>query len=242
VRHVQGVYEIKERLKEEYPDVTLECCSGGGGRVDYGVLRFCEIALASDNHDPLARLLIHEGYSYVYPAKTMGSWVTDVPSPLTNRSLPLKFTFHMAMMGAMGIQTNIVQWNEQETEFAKEMIRLYKEIRPIIQEGDLYRLSSLRDGHFAAVQYVDPRAEHSVLFAFMHSNFSSNMPIPNIIRWAKPRFEYILYPRGLVPDKRYKVEGDKRPRSGEALMSAGMRIDLEGDDDSRLVQIKAISE
>jgi hypothetical protein len=82
----------------------------------------------------------------------------------------------------------------------------------------------------------------SVLFAFMHSNFSSNMPIPNIIRWAKPRFEYILYPRGLVPDKRYKVEGDKRPRSGEALMSAGMRIDLEGDDDSRLVQIKAISE
>jgi alpha-galactosidase len=242
VRHVQGVYEIKERLKEEYPDVTLECCSGGGGRVDYGVLRFCEIALASDNHDPLARLLIHEGYSYVYPAKTMGSWVTDVPSPLTNRSLPLKFTFHMAMMGVMGIQTNIVQWNEQETEFAKEMIRLYKEIRPIIQEGDLYRLSSLRDGHFAAVQYVDPRAEHSVLFAFMHSNFSSNMPIPNIIRWAKPRFEYILYPRGLVPDKRYKVEGDKRPRSGEALMSAGMRIDLEGDDDSRLVQIKAISE
>lgn len=242
VRHVQGVYEIKKRLKKEFPEVTLECCSGGGGRVDYGVLRFCEITLASDNHDPLARLLIHEGYSYVYPAKTMGSWVTDVPSPLTNRSLPLKFMFHMAMMGAMGIQTNILQWNEQETEYAKELIRLYKEIRPIVQEGDLYRLSSLRDDHISAVQYVDTRAEHSVLFAFMHSNCAKDMPIPNIIRWAKPCFDFRLYPKGLVPDKRYKVEGDERLRSGEALMSAGIQIGLEGDYDSRLVRIEATSE
>jgi alpha-galactosidase len=242
VRHVQGVYEIKGRLKEEFPDVTLECCSGGGGRVDYGVLRFCEIALASDNHDPLARLLIQEGYSYVFPAKTMGSWVTDVPSALTSRSLPLKFMFHMAMMGAMGIQSNILQWDEQEIEYAKEMIRLYKEIRPVIQEGDLYRLSSLRSDHMAAVQYVGPEAEHSVIFAFMHSNCAKDMPVPNIIIWAKPRFEYTIYPKGLVPDRRYQVEGEQRLRSGEALMSTGIRVSLDGDDDSRLVRIDAAME
>jgi alpha-galactosidase len=242
VRHVQGVYEIKARLKEEFPDLTLECCSGGGGRVDYGVLRFCEIALTSDNHDPLARLLIHEGYSYVFPAKTMGSWVTDLPSPLTNRSLPLKFMFHMAMMGALGIQTNILQWNEQEIEYAREMIRLYKEIRPIVQEGDLYRLSSLRNDHIAAVQYVDPQAEHAVLFVFMHSNCAKDMPIPNVIRWAKPRFEYTLYLKGLVPDNYYRVEGDEHLRSGEALMSAGIRIGLDGDGDSSLIRINAGSE
>lgn len=240
VRHVLGVYEIKRKLKEEFPGVTLECCSGGGGRVDYGILRFCETALASDNHDPLARLLIHEGYSYVFPAKTMGSWVTDSPSPLTNRNLPLKYMFHMAMMGVMGIQSNILQWNERETQYAQKMIHLYKEIRPIIQEGDLYRLRSLRNDHLAAVQYVDPEAENSLIFAFMHLNCAKDMPVPNIIRWAEPCFEYTLYPKGLVPDKCYKLEGDERLRSGEALMSAGIRIGLLGDNDSLLLRIQAV--
>ena len=239
VRHVQGVYEIKARLKQEFPQVTLECCSGGGGRVDYGVLKFCEIALASDNHDPLARLLIHEGYSYVYPAKTMGSWVTDVPSPLSRRSLPLKFMFHMAMMGALGIQTNLLQWGDQEIEYAKDMIALYKDIRPIIQEGDLYRLSSLRNDHIAAVQYVDAGAEHSVLFAFMWTNCAKDAPNTNIIRWANPRFVYTLYPRGLMPHKRYRVSGSESVRSGQSIMSAGFNIELSGDGDSALVRIEA---
>ncbi len=239
VRHVQGVYEIKARIRKEFPQVTLECCSGGGGRVDYGVLKYCEIALASDNHDPLARLLIHEGYSYVYPAKTMGSWVTDVPSPLTNRSFSLKFMFHAAMMGAIGIQANILGWDEQETRYAKDMIRLYKEIRPIVQEGDLYRLSSLRTSHITAVQYVTPGAGRSVIFAFMRTNFGADPPNTNVIRWAEPRFVFTLYPRGLAPDRRYRVSGDPRVRSGASLMNAGLTIELEGDGDSLLVQIDA---
>jgi alpha-galactosidase len=242
VRHVQGVYEIKERIKQEFPQVTLECCAGGGGRVDYGILKYCEIALVSDNHDPLARVLIHEGYSYVYPAKTMGSWVTDVPSPLTNRSQPLKFMFHVAMMGAMGIGANILQWSEQEAEYAGEMIRLYKEIRPIIQEGDVYRLNSLRQDHISAVQYVDQDAEQSVIFAFMRTNCAKDMPNTNIIRWANPRFIYTLYPHGLLPAKQYVVDGlTPRARSGESLMSAGINIELEGDYDSKLVRISEMS-
>ncbi len=240
VRHVQGVYAIKERIKKEYPWVTLECCSGGGGRVDYGVLKYCELALASDNHDPLARLLIQEGYSYVYPAKTMGTWVTDVPSPLTNRSLPLKFMFHAAMLGAMGIQANLLRWGKVETAYAREMIQLYKQIRPIVQEGDLYRLSSLRRDHIHAVEYVDPQAKHAVVFAFMHTDCAKDLPPTNVIRWGSPRFVYRLYPRGLRADECYRVGLEPRVRSGDALMSAGLVVELEGDGDSQLIQIDAV--
>jgi alpha-galactosidase len=242
VRHIQGVYEIKERIKKEFTHVSLECCSGGGGRVDYGILKYCELALVSDNHDPLTRLLIHEGYSYVFPAKTMGSWVTDVPSPLTDRSLPLKFMFHMAMTGALGIQSNILEWSEQETKYARKMIQLYKEIRPIIQEGDLYHLNSLRKDHIAAVQYVDREAERSVIFAFMWTNSAHPAPIKNIIRWGKPRFIFTLYPRGLVSDRRYAVNGACSLRSGASLMNAGVAIELEGDGDSLLVRLDAVGE
>lgn len=241
VRHVQGVYEILEKIKREYPHVTLECCSGGGGRVDYGVLKYCEIALASDNHDPLARLLIQEGYSHVFPAKTMGSWVTDAPSPLTNRSLPLKFIFHVAMMGAMGIQSNILEWQDSESAYAREMIRLYKEIRPIIQEGDQYRLASLREDHIAAVQYVDQGAQRSVIFAFMQTNYAKDAPVTNILHWSEPRFVFRLYPKGLTPDRRYAMVGAPGARSGESLMSAGLDIELEGDGDCELIRIQAVN-
>jgi len=239
VRHVQGVYEIKARLKKEFPQVSLECCSGGGGRVDYAILKYCEIALVSDNHDPLARLLIQEGYSYIYPAKSMGTWVTEPPSPLTRRSLPAKFMFHMAMTGAMGIQSNILLWNEQETQFAREMIRLYKEIRPIIQEGDLYRLNSLRREHISAVEYVDREASQAVIFVFMRTNPACDPPKTNILRWASPRFIFTLYPRGLLPNQKYRVDGIRGARSGEAWMSAGLPIEMEGDDDSQIIRIEA---
>jgi len=242
VRHVQGVYEINERIKKEFPHVSVECCSGGGGRVDFGILKYCELALVSDNHDPLTRLLIHEGYSYIFPAKTMGSWVTDVPSPLTNRSLSLKFMFHMAMTGAMGIQSNILEWSEQETEYARTMIQLYKEIRPIIQEGDLYRLSSLRKDHIGAVQYVDSELDHSVLFAFMWTNCARPAPVKNIIRWGTLRFVYKLFPRGLSLQKRYSVNRSSALRSGASLMNAGLEVELQGDGDSLLVRLEAVPE
>jgi alpha-galactosidase len=240
VRHVRGVYEIKERIKKEFPHVSLECCSGGGGRVDYGILKYCELALVSDNHDPLTRLLIHEGYSYVFPAKTMGSWVTDVPSPLTNRSLSLKFMFHMAMTGAMGIQSNILEWSKQETEYAKEMIQLYKQIRTIVQEGDLYRLNSLRKGHIAAVQYIERETEHSVIFVFMWTNCAHPAPVKNIIRWGAPRFIYKLFPQGLAPDKKYSVNASSALRSGASLRNVGLDVELEGDGDSLLIQLDAV--
>jgi alpha-galactosidase len=172
----------------------------------------------------------------------MGCWITDAPSPLTARSLSLQFMFHVAMMGAMGIQSNILAWNEQEVEYAKSMIRLYKEIRPTIQEGDLYRLSSLRKNHLAAVQYVDGRAAHSVILAFMQTNCAIDPPGTNIIRWGQPRFSFTLFPKGLIEDVRYRLDGESIVRSGAALMNVGLEVELDGDGGSKLVRIDAVDE
>jgi alpha-galactosidase len=239
VRHVHGVYEIKARIRQEFPHVSIECCSGGGGRVDYGILKYCEVALPSDNHDPLSRLRIQEGFSQVFPAKAMGSWVTDVPSPLTNRSLSLKFMFHVAMTGALGIQNNLLRWNEDQTEYARKMVSLYKEIRPTIQNGDLYRLNSLRKDHLAALQYVDQAAEHSVIFAFMYTNSARDTAVNNIYPWGSPHFTFRLYPKGLVEEQRYSINGDSTLRSGASLMHVGLEVELEGDGDSLLIRIDA---
>ncbi len=66
--------------------------------------------------------------------------------------------------------------------------------------------------------------------------------MPNIIRWGSPRFAYTLYPKGLKPDQLYTVDGEACARSGESLMSAGLNVELEGDDDSKLIRLGAVEE
>jgi hypothetical protein len=100
----------------------------------------------------------------------------------------------------------------------------------------------LRKDHIAAVQYVDRASEHSVLFAFMWTNYARPAPVKNIIRWGAPRFVYRLFPRGLTSDKRYSVNGSSVLRSGASLMNVGLEVELEGDGDSVLVRLEAIRE
>ena len=49
VDHVHGFYALLDRLRQAHPGVAFESCSGGGGRIDLGVLsRTAEFASAAD--------------------------------------------------------------------------------------------------------------------------------------------------------------------------------------------------
>ena len=109
VRYVQGVYRVWGILRQRYPQVTWQTCSGGGGRVDLGILRLADQAWVSDNTEPTARLNIQEGYSQVFPACTMEAWVTDMGPEY----LPLEFRMHVSMCGALGIGGHLVNWGAE---------------------------------------------------------------------------------------------------------------------------------
>jgi hypothetical protein len=76
----------------------------------------------------------------------------------------------------------------------------------------------------------------------MWTNTAKEMPPTNIIRWGHPRFSYTLYLQGLIPERRYRVEGAECARSGESLMSAGLNVELEGDGDSKLLRVDELGE
>jgi alpha-galactosidase len=222
VRHTLSVYEIIDKLRSRHPDVLFECCSGGGGRVDLGSMEKFDQFWTSDNTDALDRLFIQEGFSMAYAPKTMVAWVTDVPNWLTNRVFSLEYRFHVAMMGTLGISGDLTKWNEKDFEIAKQMISLYKRIRPIIQEGEVYRLLSPRHGNIVAVEYASQDAKEAVLFVFTTLLRQSKMPIPPI-RLA-----------GLVPEWEYSINLTKPGIPGKVLMEYGIRPDLTGDFQSKL--------
>lgn len=209
VRYVQGLYHVWGTLRARHPGVVWQSCSGGGGRADLGILRLADQIWVSDNTEAAARLAIQEGFSQIFPANTMEAWVTDLGAD--RRSLA--FRFHVSMCGSLGVGGHLAHWSEQERAEAAGWIALYKEIRPIIQFGDQFRLRSAQAHPFSAVQYVSKDRGAGVLFAFR-----THLPDPVVLPAIRPR--------GLDPQARYQVEGFPEARSGLAWMQAGLHIQL----------------
>lgn len=209
VRYVQGLYHIWGTLRERHPQVIWQSCSGGGGRADLAILRLADQIWVSDNTEPATRLGIQEGFSQLFPANTMEAWVTDMGASYLSPA----FRFHVSMCGVLGIGGHLARWSAAQRTEAARWIALYKEIRPIVQLGDCYRLRSPQMHPYSALQYVSKDRAEGVLFVF-RTHLQGPAVLPPI------------YLRGLDPDARYEVEGIPGARSGRAWMHAGLSIPL----------------
>lgn len=224
--YVRNLYEIIDRLRAKHPRLEIESCSGGGGRIDLGILQRVEEVWPSDNTEAFDRLRIQEGFSLAYAPKIMSAWVTDVPN-MNGRSVSLGYRFLVAMQGALGVGANLNHWSEQDSALATRMIALYKRIRPTVQTGDLYRLFSPRSGELTANQYVSADGRQSVVFAFRHAQQYNN---------AVPTIRL----RGLDAQAIYKVEAtDGKVAAGQwsgaYLMRVGLNVNLRADYDGAAI-------
>ena len=233
IRYVQNLYEILDRLRAKHPKLEIEGCSGGGARVDLGMLHRVDQFWTSDNTDALDRLTIQNGFTHAYSPHVMMAWVTDVPHWLNGRTTPLKFRFLMAMTGALGIGSNLNKMTDDDAAFATKMIALYKEIRPTVQNGKLYRLHSPLDSEFSASEYVSQDGHQVALFAFLHSQqFGQRVPVLRL--------------EGLDSNAVYRVrtvdDGVKgmEPTDGAYLMHHGVALNLKGDYDSTVLILERV--
>ncbi|MNC20489.1 Alpha-galactosidase [compost metagenome] len=225
VRHVQSLYDIWSQLRAEFPDVEFETCAGGGSRIDLGIFRYADQSWPSDNTDAFDRLSIQEGFSYTYAPRMMTCWVTESPTGMNGRHVSLRYRFHSAMMGTLGIGSNLNEWSDAQIEESREYIRQYKDIRHLVQSGSQYRHTALRGKGVTAVQYSDASGSDHVLFAFLHSQ-KLGEPLPRLCLTA------------LDPGKSYIIEGLEGSFSGRALMNIGVELPLRGDFDSLICRIR----
>lgn len=234
--YMQGLYSVYERIRAKYPDVMIQLCSSGGGRLDYGALKYHDEFWASDNTNALDRLYIQYGTNLFFPAMATAAHVSTSPNHQTGMVLPLKFRFEVAMMGRLGMELQPSQLVGEEREFAAKAIELYKQLRPVIHLGDLYRLDSPYDGNgYCADMYVTKNRSEAVVFAFStiyHNRTQS----------------YKLKLHGLDPDKQYLLRevdtisgshfaGDGKVYSGEFLMKAGLLLPIGGAYSSMLFHL-----
>ncbi|MCH5238841.1 MAG: alpha-galactosidase [Muribaculaceae bacterium] len=219
VDHVNGLYKVLDRIQEKYPELMMMMCSGGGGRTDYEGLKYFTEFWPSDNTDPVERLYIQWGFSQIFPVKTLAAHVTT-----WNRQSPVKFRTNVAMMGKLGFDIKLADMTKEEAEYCKRAIRNYNELKPIILDGDQYRLVSPYEGQHAATMYVGKNEGDAVLFTFdIYPRYKSGIF----------KSEANVKLDGLNPDKKYKVteidtnDGKNREigeYSGEYLMKIGLPL------------------
>jgi len=223
--HVRHLYAILDGLRAAHPGTDFESCSGGGGRADLGILGRAAQVWTSDNTDAWDRVAIQEGFTQAYPAQVMAAWVTDSPNGLTGRRLALSFRFHVAMAGALGIGGDLLRWDPAELDEAAWLVASYKQIRPVVQRGSLYRIASLRAGDpLAASEYLDADGVQVVVLGW----------------WGPGQCGSRLFRlrlAGLDPAGRYRDEDTGAEHRGAALMNVGLPLPGGPDFGSALIRL-----
>lgn len=232
IDHVRGVYRVFERVKAKYPDVPMMLCSGGGARCDYEALKYFTEFWCSDNTDPVERLFIQWGFSQIFPAKAMCAHVTS-----WNRSTSVKFRTDVASMFKLGFDLGLKGLSSDELVYCRQAVANFKRLKPVILDGELYRLVSPYDGNHMSVMYVGQGQEKAVLFAYdIHPRFDEKL-LPVKLQGLDPSKMYRVEEINLMPGKKSGLRTNGKVFSGDYLMKAGLDVFTNNQTHSRVIEI-----
>lgn len=235
--YVKGLYSVYERIRAKYPDIDIQLCSSGGGRVEYGALKYHDEFWASDNTNALDRIFIQYGTNLFFPAIATGSHVSTSPNHQTGMILPLKFRFDVAMSGRLGMELQPKDIVGEEYEMAKKAIEDYKRIRPVVQLGDLYRLvSPYGSSNWASHMYVGKDKKQSVLFAYSMKYHGRTTYFETKLKGLSPSKEYKIIELNKKPGKS-TFSNDGETFSGDYLMKIGVKLNIGSAFDSSVLLI-----
>jgi alpha-galactosidase len=195
IDYVNALYRLMDKTATTFPDTELMLCSGGGGRVDYGALKYFHDFWPSDNTDPTLRVLMQWDYSYFFPVMAMASHVTH----WGNR--PMHFACSVAMSARFGMDLDLTKLPASDKAICAGALSAYKQIRDVTQLGDLYRLENPHERFRGALNFVSPDRKRAVVFAFQLED-GPQTPV---------------HPQGLDPAANYTIH-ELNPAPGRAAL------------------------
>jgi alpha-galactosidase len=195
IDYVHALYALMEKTAKTFPNTELMLCSGGGGRADYGALKYFQEFWPSDNTDPVSRVPMQWDYSYFFPPTAIAGHVTH----WGNR--PMHFACSVAMSARFGMDLDLNKLPPQDKAICAGAISAYKKIRDVTSLGDLYRLEDPHQGIRGALNFVSPDHSRAVVFVFQLQDGQNA----------------VVRPQGLDPAKRYTI-GELNPAPGRPAM------------------------
>lgn len=219
----RGLEKVCQRIRAKYPTLTIQACASGGGRANWGLLPYFDEFWVSDNTDALQRIYMQWGTSYFFPAIAMASHISATPNHTVYRTTSLKFRIDVAMSGRLGMEIQPKNMTEEEKDLCRKAIAEYKQVRPIVQFGDIYRLLSPYDHKgLASLMYVTEQKDKAVFYWWKTEQFQ-NEHLPRIkMAGLDPTATYRVHELNRIDLQPLSCEG--KTFTGAFLMNHGLEM------------------
>ncbi len=208
-RYILGLYDLLRRLTTKYPDILFENCASGGNRFDLGMLSYMAQNWTSDMCDPIGRLDIINGCSYLFPLDVTAAYIGPSPNHQNGRISSIETRFNAgAFCAARGISLSEADIDLYKQEL-RALMKFAKDSAPDMVGGRFDRL--IKTDNEVCWQYTS-RDENTVYLAYFHILAAPNLP------FRRARFV------GLNPNIDYLLVEDGSRYKGDALMLNGMPL------------------
>jgi len=186
-----AVYRLLGELKAAHPDLEIESCASGGGRIDLGIMAHADRVWASDCIDPLERQLIETGTSLLLPPELVGSHVASPVSHSTGRAHDLDLRAGTAFFSHMGIEWDLLSASAAERTQLARWVAAHKQHRDLLHHGTVVHADLVPDGLSVHGTVAEDAARAIYAVTCLRS--------PAVLPFGRVRLP------GLAPWRRYRV-------------------------------------
>ncbi|VGO18857.1 alpha-galactosidase [Pontiella sulfatireligans] len=218
--YMAGYYGVIKQLAETHTHVDFQACAAGGGRSDYGAMRYSHMHWPSDNTRPSFRLGAQWNFSVFFPAICTTAHVTH------RGDFGTKYRFDVSMMAQLGMEVDTRKCTSAYIEASKHGIAAYKKVRDIVQFGDLYRHQNPFDSTTPSLNFVSSDKSRALGLAYQIGEIEEPLRFASPISGLDPMHEYEIKEINLPPDDAsprlaFGVSGQK---SGARWMDEGVAL------------------
>lgn len=225
----RGYYSVYDQLRKEHPKLLFEDCVNGGRTVDFGIVQRTHYISITDTYDPLSNRRAFYDSSYPLPPAMCECYVENHPGPSI---ATFKTMLRSGMMGWCTLMCDTGAWSAGQHDAARRQLEIYKNwIRPLINNGDLYHISSRPDdARWDGMQYFDRDSGKGIVFAFRGEKCGGASQVFKL--------------KGLDRAGSYEVWSEdgsvkRRQLTGADLLGDGLRVQLDARGASDLIYLRA---
>jgi alpha-galactosidase len=170
--HVTGLYSVLATLRARYPQLLIENVSGGGNRLDFGMLRYTDVAWMDDRTAPSLHVRHNlEGLSTMLPTPYLLSFAVDHADEPLHNAPDLALYLRSRMQGALGLSVRDDQLSQADTTGLAGHIAAYKNVRGMISAAAALLLTpqvsaNARGGGWDIIETWRPSDSAAIIWAF----------------------------------------------------------------------------
>ncbi|WP_111559207.1 alpha-galactosidase [Paracoccus sediminilitoris] len=221
----RGVYDLLDRLRAAHPQVEIESCASGGGRIDAGILTRCPRVWLSDSNDAQERLRIQHHAACFLPAIATGSHVGPRDCHTSGRVMPMALRAWTAAQRHLGFEMDPRELTEPEADTLTRVTTWWKANRDWMLAGDIWRLDRPQ-GSLAEMQMAADGSRLVIFAATLDSPVAVQPPplrLTGLDPKARYRLRMIEKPLG-HHTSHTAISRDEVTLTGAALMAQGVAL------------------